>query len=175
MKRRMLLKSLAAVAVAMVTMQAAWAEEKVPAEKVVDYLFVQNSKSVSLKDGVLTMKGVTADTLYFSDRPERITGRVTTQKFVDNWASGNDSFKKDPPNAVLSVLGEGATVDIVVELKNPRLKGDNLVYDVIVLDGGKTANGTHSALFIDVIGRPLSPVSVAGTARRVDRRVDRRN
>ena len=35
-----------------------------------------------MKDGVLTMKGVTADTLYFSDRPERITGRVTTQKFV---------------------------------------------------------------------------------------------
>ena len=43
---------------------------------------MQNSKSASLKDGVLTMKGVTADTLYFSDRPERITGRVTTQKFV---------------------------------------------------------------------------------------------
>ena len=36
----------------------------------------------SLKDGVLTMKRVTADTVYFSDRPERITGRVTTQKFV---------------------------------------------------------------------------------------------
>lgn len=161
MKRRELLKGLAAGAVVMVTTQAARAEEQVPAEKDVDYLFVQNSKTVSLKDGVLTMKGVTADTLYFSDRPERITGRITTKKFVDNWASGNDSFKEDPPNAVLSILGEGATVDIVVELKNPRLDGDNLVYDVSVLDGDNAVKGTQSALFIDVIGRPLTPGSVA--------------
>ena len=174
MKRRDLLKGLAVATVAAATTQRVWAEDKEPAETMVDYLFVQNSKAVSLKDGVLTMKGVTADTLYFSDRPERITGRITTKKFIDKWGDGDDSFKADPPNAVLSIFGEPAPLDIVVELQNPRLEGENLIYDVIVLDGEKVASGESSALFIDVVGRPLSPVSVAGVARRTSRRTARR-
>jgi hypothetical protein len=44
---------------------------------------------------------------------------------------------------------------------------------VVILDGEMPAEGGPSALFIDVIGRPLSPVSVAGMHRR-DRRQDRR-
>ena len=174
MKRRELLKGLAVATVAAATTQRVWAEDKDPTETIVDYLFVQNSKAVSLKDGVLTMKGVTEDTLYFSDRPERITGRFTTKKFVDGWGDGDDSFRTVPPNAVLSILEEPEPVDIVVELRNPRLKGDDLIYDVVVLDGEKVASGAASALFIDVVGRPLTPVSVAGVARRTSRRTARR-
>ena len=36
------------------------------------------------------------------------------------------------------------------------------------------ASGGPNSLFIDIIGRPLSPVSVAGVARREDRRERRR-
>jgi hypothetical protein len=141
---------------------------------VVDYLFVQNAAKVSLKDGVLRMKGVSPDTLYFSDRPERIVGRVATAEFVEHWATGNDSFESDPPNAVLTVLHEPEPQDVVVVLRQPRLEGDDLVYDVEVLDGAKTASGEDSALFIDVIGRPLTPMSFAGVARRQRRRDYRR-
>ena len=35
--------------------------------------------------------------------------------------------------------------------------------------------GALAALFIDVVGRPLTPLSVAGVSRRTARRVDRRN
>lgn len=175
MKRRELLKGLAVATAAMATLVTARAESHAAAEEEVDYLFVQNTMAVSLKDGVLTLKGVTADTLYFSDRPERIAGRITTKKFVDDWANGNDSFKKDPPNAVLSILGGASLLDIVVELQNPRLEDGNLFYDVTVIDGENAADGAQSALFIDVIGRPLTPLSVAGVARRTARRVDRRD
>jgi penicillin V acylase-like amidase (Ntn superfamily) len=38
--------------------------------------------------------------------------------------------------------------------------------DVKILDGEMPASGGPSSLFIDTIGRPLSPVSVAGVHRR---------
>ncbi|MEN8809624.1 MAG: hypothetical protein ABF291_19260 [Desulfobacterales bacterium] len=129
---------------------------------------------MTLKYGVLTLKEVVNDTLYFSDRPDRIVGRVTTKEFVDTWAQGHDSFKSDPPNAVLSVLHRPEPLDITVVLKKPRLAGNDLVYNVEVLDGEKMANGEQCALFIDVIGRPLTPLSYAGAVRRTSRRTSRR-
>ena len=98
---------------------------------------------------------------------------MTTKRFVDKWAVGDDSFADDPPNAVLSIHHEPVPMDIVVVLRNPRYEGNGLVYDAEVLDGEKEAEGTAAALFIDVIGRPLTPVSIAGANRR-DRRRDRR-
>ncbi len=143
-------------------------------EEIVDYLFVQNAKAVALKDGVLTLSDVAGETLYFSDRPERITGRVTTAKFVAHWTTGDDSFKADPPNAVLSIHHEPEPLDVVVVLKNPQLKGADLTYDVDVLDGDNLAEGTAASLFIDTIGRPLTPLSFAGASRRSGRRTARR-
>ena len=50
---------------------------------------------------------------------------------------------------------------------------------VIILGGATLASGIVVpfllSLFIDVIGRPLTPVSVAGAHRRRRRRVIRRN
>ena len=63
--------------------------------------------------------------------------------------------------------------DVVVELMDPHLHGSTLTYKVEILDGEMPAVGGPNSLFIDVIGRPLSPVSVAGVNRR-DRRRDRR-
>jgi hypothetical protein len=44
------------------------------------------------------------------------------------WDEGKDNFKNDPPNANETILGktEGAT-NVVVELSNPRLKGQDLI------------------------------------------------
>ncbi len=174
MKRREFLKGLAASAAVVAVAQCSRTGDQAESEKTVEYLFVQNAQEVSLKDSVLTMKGIASDTLYFSDRPDRIVGRVTTQEFVDTWAQGHESFKKDPPNAVLSVHHGSEPQDIVVELRKPRLEGDDLVYDVEVLDGEKAASGGVSALFIDTIGRPATPMSYAGMARRTSRRTARR-
>jgi hypothetical protein len=174
MKRREVLKGLAVTSVAVTAAQSAGAASHDDEAKIVDYLFVQNAQAVSLKDGVLTLKGIGGETLYFSDRPDRIVGRVTTKEFVDHWGTGDDSFKQDPPNAVLAVLEQPEPRDIAVVLRSPRLDGDDLVYDVEVLDGAKAASGEASALFIDVIGRPLTPLSFAGQSRRVSRRTSRR-
>lgn len=174
MKRRELLKGLAVASIAAVATQRSWADGTNDDEKMVEFLFVQNASSITLKDGRLKLEGVAPDTLYFSDRPDRIVGRVTTKQYVDHWSVGGNSFADDPPNAVLSIQQEPESKDIVVVLRNPKLEGAELVYDVDVLDGDKVASGEASALFIDVIGRPLTPLSIAGVARRTARRTTRR-
>ncbi len=141
------------------------------AEEEAELLFVQNSGGVSLAGGKLSLEGAGANTLYFSDRPERIVGRVSTKDFVDHWASGDDSFKNDPPNAVLTADNGGEAVEVALVLKNPVLESGNLVYDVEILDGPAEISGKWASLFIDLIGAPLTPLSYAGVARRTTRRV----
>src|SRR6266540_4312861 len=76
-------------------------------------------------------------------------------------------FSADPPNAVLSFLDEDGTApdDVVIVLREPRLKGETLTYSVEILDGTLPERSGPCSLFIDVFGRPLSPVSAAGAGR----------
>jgi hypothetical protein len=132
-----------------------------------DFLFVQNAASMSYAGGKLTLKGVSPVTVFFSDRPERIAGNMPTSAWVPFWSDGKDSFAKDNPNANLSVLEKDRfNADIVVTLSNPVLKGDELSYDVKILEGTMPASGGPASLFIDIIGMPRTPVSYAGVARR---------
>jgi hypothetical protein len=136
----------------------------------VEYLFVQTAHKCALSGGKLTLTGIGPTTLYFSDRPERIVGHAPTDKFPILWNPGEDNFSKDPPNTALSVFDDKEPVEIVVVLKSPKLDGNNLVYDVDVLEGKKEYSGGACSLFIDVIGRPLTPLSIAGVHRRHRRR-----
>ena len=60
---------------------------------------------------------------------------MQTSKFVPLWSQGKDSFLKDNPNAALSVFHRDKVSDLVVELSNPQLSGNDLSYDVKVLEG----------------------------------------
>ena len=138
-------------------------------------MFVQTARGVTSQNGTLTLQGVTASTLYFSDRPQRVVGHMTTTDFVELWGEGANSFASDPPNAVLAFLASGEDVpqDAVVVIKDPQLVDDHLSYSVDVLEGQVPVLAGPVTLFIDPFGRPLSPVSVCGVRRR-ERRRDRR-
>ncbi|MGJ7509292.1 hypothetical protein [Variovorax sp. GT1P44] len=142
--------------------------------KQADFLFVQTAKAMTYDKatGLLTLKGVSPVTVFFSDRPERIAGNMQTAAFVPFWTKGmgKDSFLSDPPNADISMV-EGSTLhQIVAVLQSPALKGDTLSYTIRVLDGKVPAKSAEVSLFIDVIGMPLTPLSYAGVARRGYRR-----
>jgi hypothetical protein len=139
-------------------------------------MFVQTAQGSISKDGTLTLTAVIPSTLYFSDRPQRIVGHMSTSDFVELWGVGDNSFESDPPNAVLSFLESGDDVpqDIVVVIKDPQLSGGELSYSVDVLEGTLPADSGPVTLFIDPFGRPLSPVSVCGVRRRERRRARRR-
>lgn len=126
--------------------------------KAPQFLFVQTAKNVTFKDGVLTLQDVSPVTAFFSERPERIVGHVRNDLFLKDWSEGKNSFKNDPPNAVLSVFSDKARpTGAVVVLSNPRLAGNNLLYDAQTLKGSLPAAGTQSTLFIDGGGAPCDP------------------
>jgi hypothetical protein len=139
-------------------------------------MFVQTAQGIASDGTTLTLKEVTPSTLYFSDRPKRIVGHMTTVDFVDLWAEGDNSFEEDPPNAVLAFLEPGDNVpeDAVVVIQQPRLEDGNLTYTVNALEGTLPTQAGPVTLFIDPFGRPLSPISVCGVRRRERRRMRRR-
>jgi hypothetical protein len=136
----------------------------VPAKKPV-FIFVQSAKGVTYENGKLTLKGVSATTIFFADRPERVTGHMSTRAFVPFWKDGRDTFVADPPHATLSLLGQGQAADVVVELREPVLKGEDLAYSANVLQGELPAKGGAASLFIDLVGVPVTALA-SGTERR---------
>jgi hypothetical protein len=137
-----------------------------------DFLFVQTADSMAFAAdrNRLTLHDVSPSTLFFSDRPERIAGNMTTASFVPFWSEGKDSFLSDPPNADISILEDGKLHQTVVVLHDPVLEGGDLHYTVRILQGDMPVLGENVSVFIDVIGMPLTPLSVAGVERRAFRR-----
>jgi hypothetical protein len=136
--------------------------------QVVPSLFVLNSRGASLQGGKLTLVGVSPNAIVFADRPVRSAGHDLTARIVEDWGSGSDNFAGDPPNATVSAFTKTGTgvKDAVVVLKNPKLDGDNLTFDVDTLEGDLNGADGAASVFIDLIGRPLTPMSFAGVARR---------
>jgi hypothetical protein len=176
--RRELLTAAAALAPLALGLRSALAADVKPAPekadheapKQADFLFVQNAQGIAYADGRLTLKGISPATVMFADRPERLATHMATTKFVPFWSEGKDSFLKDPPNATLSFLEDAGLADAVVELRDPVLAGDDLSYNVKILEGKIPASAGVAVLFIDIIGMPLTPYSYAGARRRAWRR-----
>jgi len=60
--------------------------------------------------------------------------------------------------------------NVVLTLSDAVIDGDTISFDVEILEGMLPAGGGPNTLFIDVLGRPLTPLSVAGVRRRTRRR-----
>jgi hypothetical protein len=138
----------------------------------IEALFVQSAHGLTSSKDSVTFHGLAHSTLFFADRPQRIVGHMHTRKFVDQWGEGEDSFAEDPPNAVVSFLEDGDAIpeEVTMTIRDPQFTGDTLTYKIDILDGTLPAKAGPCSLFIDPIGRPLSPMSVAGVRRRQRRR-----
>jgi hypothetical protein len=139
-------------------------------------LIVLNSRGAILQGDLLTLNGVTPNSIVFADRPVRAAGHALTADIIAEWGTGtpgeaataaNVSFAKDPPNATVSVFNkDGSVKDAVVVLKTPKLEGEKLTFNVQTLEGDINGADGPAAVFIDIIGRPFTPMSFAGVARR---------
>jgi hypothetical protein len=139
--------------------------------EVVPSLFVLNSRGATLKGGKLVLTGVSPNSIVFADRPVRAAGHELTAHILEEWSPTNthaDSFAKDPPNATVSVfMRDGSGIrDAVVVLMTPKADGDQVTFDVQVLEGDLTGGDGPASIFIDIIGRPFTPRSFAGVGRR---------
>ena len=141
----------------------------------VELLFVQNSSGIEYDKtkGTLRMKNIGRSTLFFTDRPVRMAGHYHTRdEFLHLWSEGPDSFAKSPPNATLSMLevGKADLQNAVINLKNPRMQGQDLLYDITVIEGTVPQSAGDAVLFIDILGfwrRNIRRVAIIGTAAAV--------
>ena len=141
----------------------------------VELLFVQNSTGIEYNKakGTLKMKNIGRSTLFFTDRPVRMAGHYHTRdEFLKLWSEGPDSFAKNPPNATLSMLevGQADLQNAVINLKNPRLQGRDLIYDITIIEGTVPQSAGDAVLFIDILGfwrRNIRRVAIVGTAATV--------
>jgi hypothetical protein len=121
-------------------------------------MFVQSAEDLKVDAAKSTLRlvKVNQQTLYFSDRPQRLAGHLKMADYLKEWTAkaGKDNFKADPPNATLSVYepGKPDNTIVVVTLTNPVVDGADLIYSYKVLNGTMPASGGATALFIDWIG-----------------------
>ncbi|WP_221939195.1 hypothetical protein [Mycobacterium sp. KBS0706] len=137
-------------------------------KETVPSLIVMNARGASLVGTTLTLTGVSPNAIVFADRPVRAAGHALTAHLMREWTAGSGTFAKDPPNATVSVLSSDASSvsDAVVVLKDPKLDGDTLAFNVEVLEGDLSGADGPASVFIDIIGLPFTPLSFAGVARR---------
>lgn len=128
-------------------------------------LFVVTARDafLSLLDdgsGTLTMRDLAGSVVEFSDRPARSAGTLALGDFVRRW--GAFGFDDAPPNAALVVEEATADRDVaVLELRNPRLGGGELVYDVAPIGADVTPGLSSLARRADSgVSGALGPVAL---------------
>ncbi len=137
---------------------AASAKTSTTTSEAPQFMFVQIAEDLKVDPAANTLRLVKVDqqTLYFSDRPQRIAGHLKMADYLKEWTAkaGKDNFHADPPNATLSVYepGQPDNTVAVVEISNPVVDGADLVYNYKVINGKMPASGGATALFIDWIG-----------------------
>ncbi len=141
-------------------------------DELIEMLFVQESFGMRSDGRSLTLVDADPYTLWFANRPQELAGYLAFEEFINLVTTGPDNFEEDPPNATLVILGGDELINVVMAVSDkPSMEDGNIIFPTInVIEGELPAEGGASAFFIDVIGRPLSPGSVAGVHRRHRRR-----
>src|SRR5271166_1581153 len=159
MKSQIRISMLAAVALSMAACaKTSTAPNNATSSSPPEFMFVQSAEDIKVDPAQTTFRlvKVNQQTLYFTDRPQRIAGHIRMPAYLAEWAraAGSNNFSNDPPNATLSVYepGQADNTITVVKLTQPIVDGDDLIYSYKLIEGTMPKAGGASALFIDWIG-----------------------
>lgn len=126
----------------------------------IELLYVQVAESGLYAEpaGVprITLQGVSDSTVWFADRPRRLTGQESTEVFIERWSEGIDSFTDNPPNAALEfITEEGESKIAIFELLNPVYDPERgtLSYEVLPLESATISDYHGSPVVQELPGR----------------------
>ena len=149
------MKTILTVVTALITglffSSSAIAEDAKPAE----WLFVHTAQTAEMTSDTTLVMPVTRDIFAFTDRPNRMHGYMKAHEFVSLWDEGEgDTFKADPPNAVLTWVDGDEMKEAEVLIITAKVVGDGYgtaVQYSVKLEAGDSPEGTGGAvsLFID--------------------------
>jgi len=168
---------LAATSMGRQTTQAA--QEATPVaspEAEASYLFVQAGFTAGTitpdasGDLTISLQGAPAQTIFFSDRPNRFVGAVQTQQFLD--VLGFDP--SDPPNAALVIQPVAGGVDevdvVVLELLAPVYDPVAMIlsYTGRVLEGFTELEATGTGFTVEPLEAAAIPATVGACTLFID-------
>ena len=142
---------------------SAIAEDAKPAE----WLFVHTAQTAEMTSDTTLVMPVTRDIFAFTDRPNRMHGYMKAHQFVTLWDEGEgDTFKADPPNAVLTWVDGDEMKEAEVLITNAKVVGDGYgtaVQYSVKLEDGETPEGNigPASLFTDGLTSVLSDGALA--------------
>lgn len=114
------------------------------------FLFALSTSSGKIDGDRITLERVPL-VVYFSDRPSRLAGQLSLEVFAQGWDQGTDSYRADPPNAVLSILKDGGVENVVIEISEPdaKIKEGSISFKYKVLKGELPKSFGTATLFLD--------------------------
>jgi hypothetical protein len=96
---------------------------------------------------------VTNDIFAFTDRPYRKHIYMNGKKFASLWSeTSENSFKTDPPNAVLTWMDGDETKEVEVVITGASSDGDTITYTINDASGIITGDILNVSLFVDANG-----------------------
>ena len=116
------------------------------------YLFAISSTEGKVEGDTLILSNVPG-VVYFTDRPNRKSGQMMVSDFLSGWSANADDLNNNPPNAVLSIMGEEGNQNIVVVLENPKYDGEHLSFKIKSLKGNAPKEFKSATLFIDPVNQ----------------------
>lgn len=131
------------------------------------FLFVQNAKSGILQTDKanpnhykFTLESVSPYVIYFSDRPKRISGLTTPEKFIELWQNNpkNNNFAKDAPNVGVNAmkvhsLFHKQDYSFVMVLTHPvyNKAKKTITYDANIVPGANSSMPANNTKYKDVV------------------------
>lgn len=128
---------------------SATAEDAKPAQ----WLFIHTAETAEMTSATTLVMPVTREIFAFTDRPSRQHAYMNAHEYASLWDEGEgDTFKADPPNAVLTwVDGEEVKeAEVVVSDVSISENSRTLLYTLSVEEGALPVSGLISvSLFVD--------------------------
>ena len=146
------LQSLVAITAAVFFSTSAIAEDAKPAE----WLFVHTAQTAEMTSDTTLVMPATRDIFAFTDRPNRMHAYMNAHEYVSLWDEGEgDTFKADPPNAVLTWVDgdEMKEAEVLIFSAETVSHGREIAYEV-KLEAGEAPEGNIGSvsMFIDADG-----------------------
>jgi hypothetical protein len=126
-----------------------FAEDK-PAQE--EWLFVHTADEAQVINNTTIVMPVTRDVFAFTDRPYRKHAYMTGEQFASLWSkAGSNSFKTDPPNAVLTWVDGEDVKEAEVVITGASIDGNSITYTRKHPATVQFSNLKSVSLFVDAI------------------------
>ena len=155
-------KLLLALVMAMGTQGVAAEDAAKPAE----WLFVHTAQTAEMTLDTTLVMPVTRDIFAFTDRPNRMHAYMNAHEYVSLWDEGEgDTFKADPPNAVLTWVDgdEMKEAELLILNAETVRHGREIAYEV-KLEAGDMPEGNIGAASFFVDDKHLKCMLAGGWA-----------